>query len=103
LLFYQKPFYVPPIFMKALLSLALISLLSATALADIQDPPINDYGPTRKLGRGLANVIWGWTELVQQPNVINEREGNAAAWTYVAAFIATLGNLLWLLSVRDRR
>src|SRR5919206_940691 len=28
---------------------------------------------------------------------------NAAAWTYVAAFIATLGNLLWLLSVRDRR
>src|ERR1700722_10527789 len=28
---------------------------------------------------------------------------NAAAWTYVAAFVATLGNLLWLLSVRDRR
>ena len=28
---------------------------------------------------------------------------NAAAWTYVAAFIATLGNLLWLLSARDRR
>ena len=28
---------------------------------------------------------------------------NAAALTYVAAFIAVLGNLLWLLSVRDRR
>ena len=28
---------------------------------------------------------------------------NAAAWTYVAAFIATLGNLVWLLSARDRR
>lgn len=28
---------------------------------------------------------------------------NAAAWTYVAAFVATLGNLIWLLSVRDRR
>ena len=28
---------------------------------------------------------------------------NAAAWTYVAAFVATLGNLLWLLSIRDRR
>ncbi len=28
---------------------------------------------------------------------------NAAAWTYVAAFIAALGNLLWLMSVRDRR
>jgi uncharacterized protein len=28
---------------------------------------------------------------------------NAAALTYVAAFIATLGNLLYLLTVRDRR
>jgi Zn-dependent membrane protease YugP len=28
---------------------------------------------------------------------------NAAALTYVAAFIAALGNLLWLMSVRDRR
>jgi uncharacterized protein len=28
---------------------------------------------------------------------------NAAALTYVAAFVAALGNLLWLLSIRDRR
>ncbi len=28
---------------------------------------------------------------------------NAAALTYVAAFVATLGNLVWLMSVRDRR
>ena len=28
---------------------------------------------------------------------------NAAALTYVAAFIATVGNLVWLMSVRDRR
>jgi Zn-dependent membrane protease YugP len=28
---------------------------------------------------------------------------NAAALTYVAAFVAALGNLLWLLSLRDRR
>jgi Zn-dependent membrane protease YugP len=28
---------------------------------------------------------------------------NAAALTYVAAFVATLGNLLWLMTVRDRR
>jgi uncharacterized protein len=49
--------------------------------------------------------------ILQQMGIIqpgNEAIGvnkvlNAAAWTYVAAFIATLGNLLWLLSVRDRR
>jgi Zn-dependent membrane protease YugP len=28
---------------------------------------------------------------------------NAAALTYVAAFVAALGNLVWLLSMRDRR
>ena len=28
---------------------------------------------------------------------------NAAALTYVAAFIAAVGNLLWLMSMRDRR
>jgi Zn-dependent membrane protease YugP len=28
---------------------------------------------------------------------------NAAALTYIAAFIAALGNLLWLMSIRNRR
>jgi len=28
---------------------------------------------------------------------------DAAALTYVAAFVATLGNLLWLLSLNNRR
>jgi putative exosortase-associated protein (TIGR04073 family) len=68
--------------MKFLLSLALASLLSATALADIQDPPANDFGPTRKLGRGFANLLWGGSELFINPAEINEREGNAAAWSY---------------------
>jgi uncharacterized protein len=43
-------------------------------------------------------IIQPGTEAVGVNKVLN-----AAAWTYVAAFIATLGNLLWLLSVRDRR
>lgn len=68
--------------MKSLFSLLLVSLLSATALADIQDPPMNDYGPTRKLGRALGNIAFGFTEIVQNPNEMNEREGNIAAWTY---------------------
>ena len=38
------------------------------------------------------------TEVAGVNNVLN-----AAALTYVAAFVATLGNLLYLLSVRDRR
>jgi putative exosortase-associated protein (TIGR04073 family) len=82
--------------MKSLLSLALLSLLAATASADIQDPPINDYGPTRKLSRGLNNILFGASEIIQQPMMINEREGNNAAFTYgvvrgVGRFFARLG------------
>ncbi len=68
--------------MKTLLTLLSLTCLSSLALADIQDPPMNDYGPTRKLGRGLANIAFGATELFITPNEINAREGNAAAWSY---------------------
>jgi Zn-dependent membrane protease YugP len=43
-------------------------------------------------------IIRGGEEVAGVNNVLN-----AAALTYVAAFIAALGNLLWLLSMRDRR
>jgi putative exosortase-associated protein (TIGR04073 family) len=68
--------------MKTLLSLLIVSLLGATALADIQDPPGNDYGPTRKLGRGLANILYASADLVKTPTAMNELEGNTAAWSY---------------------
>lgn len=69
--------------MKTLpLAVLALSAFSAIALADIHDPPMNDFGPTRKLGRGLANILFGATEIIQTPNEINEREGNSAAWSY---------------------
>lgn len=68
--------------MKTLLSLVLLSMLVVTAKADIHDPPSNDYGPTRKLGRGLANLMFGISEVVEAPMLMNEREGNMAAWSY---------------------
>ncbi len=68
--------------MKTLLTAVLLTGLASLALADIHDPPMNDYGPTRKLGRGLANILFGVTEIIQRPAEINEREGNSAAATY---------------------
>ena len=38
--------------MRALLAVALLIALAPISRADIHDPPSNDYGPTRKLGRG---------------------------------------------------
>lgn len=68
--------------MKFLPSLAVFSLLSVAALADIQDPPMNDEGPTRKLGRGIANIAFGVTEITNTACAINDREGNSAGFSY---------------------
>ena len=68
--------------MKKLLSAAFVFGLATFAFADIQDPPSNDYGPTRKLGRGISNVIFGVAELPVTIARINEREGNSAALGY---------------------
>ena len=69
--------------MKKHLLVALVGVaLAASAIADIQDPPGNDYGPTRKLGRGLSNVAFGISEFPVQIARVNEREGNSAALGY---------------------
>jgi len=48
--------------MKTILASAAIVSLAIGAFADIQDPPGNDFGPTRKLGRGISNLIIAPTE-----------------------------------------
>ena len=56
--------------------------LTASAIADIQDPPSNDYGPTRKLGRGIANLFFATAEVPVTVGRINKEEGNSAAASY---------------------
>ncbi len=69
--------------MKKLFAAALVlGFVTTSTFADIQDPPGNDYGPTRKLGRGLSNVLFGISELPVQIARVNEREGNSAALGY---------------------
>lgn len=68
--------------MKNLLALLLVVGLATVSRADIHDPPSNDYGPTRKLGRGISNVLFGWSELPTTVAKINQDEGNSAAGGY---------------------
>jgi putative exosortase-associated protein (TIGR04073 family) len=68
--------------MKTPLTLALVLGFALSSFADIQDPPANDYGPTRKLGRGLSNLVFGIAELPTTIAKVNEREGNSAAAGY---------------------
>ncbi len=68
--------------MKILLSVLLLAIAIPSVFADIQAPPASDYGPTRKLGRGIGNIAFGLTEIPFQMTMINELEGNAAAFSY---------------------
>jgi putative exosortase-associated protein (TIGR04073 family) len=68
--------------MKNLIVLVLLLGFSRAAFADIQDPPSNDYGPTRKLGRGLSNLFLAPAEIPVTIAKINKDEGNAAAAGY---------------------
>ena len=68
--------------MKSLVAVALFLGLAALSRADIHDPPSNDYGPTRKLGRGVSNLLFGVAELPVTVAKINQDEGNSAAAGY---------------------
>src|SRR5437763_3312272 len=68
--------------MTTVIVLLVGAAIANSVLADIQDPPANDYGPTRKLGRGLSNLAFGWAEFPVQIARVNDREGNSAALTY---------------------
>ena len=68
--------------MKTLTVIALVLGFVASSFGDIQDPPMNDYGPTRKFGRGLANLLFAPTESPVNIQQLNKEEGNSAAFSY---------------------
>ena len=68
--------------MKVLLPVAGLLLTISLASADIQQPPSSEWGPTRKLGRGLGNIAYGLTELPTSMMSVNYFEGNSAAFSY---------------------
>ena len=68
--------------MKSLAISILVCLTAGIALADIQAPPASEYGPTRKLGRGIANVAFAPAEIIDSIAAVNYSNGNEAAWSY---------------------
>lgn len=67
---------------KTLVAVLALAACASSAVADIQAPPATDFGPTRKLGRGISNVLWGFTELPYTMCSINDTQGNSAAFGY---------------------
>jgi len=68
--------------MKKLVVISLFLGLVGSSFADIQDPPSNDYGQTRKLGRGLSNFFIAPAEVFVTVTTINTYDGNSAAAGY---------------------
>jgi putative exosortase-associated protein (TIGR04073 family) len=68
--------------MRNLVIISLMLWLVGSSLGDIQDPPANDYGPTRKLGRGLSNFFIAPAEVFVTVTTINTYDGNSAAAGY---------------------
>src|SRR5207244_10549221 len=68
--------------MKPIVAFAVVIAFAGGTFADIQDPPSNDYGPTRKLGRGLSNFFIAPAEVFVTVTTINTYDGNSAAAGY---------------------
>jgi putative exosortase-associated protein (TIGR04073 family) len=71
--------------MKKLAVLATAMLaLGGIASADIQAPPGSTYTATRKLGRGLGNILYGFMEIPEQIVRKTDDHGRKAGWSYGA-------------------
>ena len=69
---------------KAFTIAAALVLTATGVMADIQAPPGSTYTSTRKLGRALSNIIYGFVEIPEQIGRKNFQYGRKAGWTYGA-------------------
>jgi len=78
----KKSFIISVKNLPLVLIVILISGATSLVFADIQAPPASDQGPTRKLGRGLGNILYGSTEIIDSMSDVNSAYGNSAAFSY---------------------
>ena len=71
--------------MKKLLVIATtFAAFSGVVVADIQAPPGSTYTSSRKLGRSLSNIMYGFLEIPEQIVRKNEQYGRKAGYSYGA-------------------
>jgi len=58
--------------------------LSGIAAADIQAPPGSQYTSSRKLGRAISNILYGFIEIPEQIVRKSDAHGRKAGYTYGA-------------------
>jgi len=71
--------------MKKLVVIATAILsLAGIAAADIQAPPGSEYTSTRKLGRAISNILYGFMEIPEQIVRKNEDHGRKEGYSFGA-------------------
>jgi putative exosortase-associated protein (TIGR04073 family) len=69
---------------RIVLSILALCALCTAAMADIQSPPGHHYNWSRKLSRGLGNIMYGFTEPLSVWQRTNRSDGaNAAAADFI--------------------
>ncbi|MFV1995196.1 MAG: exosortase system-associated protein, TIGR04073 family [Verrucomicrobiales bacterium] len=85
--------------MKKLLLLSVVVGIATAAVADIQAPPGSHYDAFRKLGRGLSNILYGWTEIpASYDRVVYHTSDSSQAFLYgtvVAGTVRTVNRFGW--------
>lgn len=69
---------------KLILIASVFASFTALVSADIQAPPGSTYTSTRKLGRALSNIMYGFMEIPEQIVRKNEEVGRKGGSTYGA-------------------
>ena len=69
--------------MKKLFVIAItLVVLSGAVFADIQAPPGSTYTATRKLGRALSNIVYGFVEIPEQMVRKGNEQGRNSGYTH---------------------
>ncbi len=67
---------------RVLATASALLVIAGSAAADIQAPPASTYTPTRKLGRAISNILYGFIEVPEQMVRKSEDYGRKAGWSY---------------------
>lgn len=68
--------------MRKLSLIAAFLCLGSLAYGDIHTPPGAQYNSSRKLGRAISNILYGFTEIPEQIVRQNDSLGRKAGWSY---------------------
>ena len=67
---------------KALIITATLLCTLSGVMADIQAPPGAAFTSTRKLGRAVGNILYGFMEVPEQIVRKNDQYGGKTGWSY---------------------